>query len=130
MPSQKQRRRRQKENRHVYVFVDDDGNEIEPEQLRKPAADKKVTATRGGSKGGRPVRPIPPPTWKRAGKWAAGLSVGTFVLLAAGNGNAASAAPVALLYAVLSVPMIYAMHRFQYRAYVRMAEKRGQKIAP
>lgn len=70
MPSRKQRRRQQKLKRHEWeeVYVDEEGNELPPEEAeelvataraRKPA---RGAATRGTSRSGRT---IDAPSWRR-----------------------------------------------------------------
>lgn len=72
MPSKKQVRRQQKLKRHEYeeVYVDDEGNELAPEEAEEllgPARSAKATnakaqpATRAG-------RTIEPPSWRRTGR--------------------------------------------------------------
>lgn len=70
MPTKKQRRRQQKLKRHEYeeVYVDDEGNEIPPEEAeqlvgptrtgKNARAAKDAPRTRGG-------RAIEPPSWRR-----------------------------------------------------------------
>jgi hypothetical protein len=74
MPSKKQQRRRQKLKRHEYeeVYVDEEGNELDPEVAEelvatapakngKPARAQAQATRRGG-------RAIEPPSWRRTGK--------------------------------------------------------------
>jgi len=124
VPSRKQRRRRDKTFRHEYglVTTDDEGNEVEvaSTELRKEkdAPGSKPQQRGGGSK--RPVREVPPPSWRRAfrrgGLMAAFLLVVMVTLLKA-------PLPVALLYAVILIPFTYGIDRFSYRTYLRRSGK-------
>ncbi len=66
MPSKKQRRRQQKLKRHQWeeVYVDEDGNELDPdeaEQLIQPAKEARTKAQ--PAERGRRV--VEPPSWRR-----------------------------------------------------------------
>jgi hypothetical protein len=122
VPSRKQRRRRDKTFRHEYglVTTDDEGNEVEvaSTELRKEAPKAKTQQRGDGSK--RPLREVPPPSWRRAfrrgGLMAAFLLVVMVTLLKA-------PLPVALLYAVVLIPFTYGIDRFSYRTYLRRSGK-------
>jgi hypothetical protein len=60
MPTRKQRRRRAKEFRHEYVWEDDEGNELDPEEV--PA---KKSEPRAQRRSARPGREPQPPSWSR-----------------------------------------------------------------
>ncbi|MBA2333289.1 MAG: hypothetical protein H0V94_10930 [Actinobacteria bacterium] len=67
MPSKKQRRRREKLKRHEWeeVYVDEDGNELDPEdaeQLIPPTKAPRSTKTQPSERGRRVVEP---PSWRR-----------------------------------------------------------------
>jgi hypothetical protein len=139
MPTRKQRRRREKEQRHEYEYVvlDEEGKEVavDPGELRKekehesgrdgrPAARGRTAAKARDGKG-RPVRPMPPPSWSRAVKralpWAAALAaivIWTGSRSKSGSGFA-SAVVLGVLYAVAFVPMMYWIDRMAYRRYLR-----------
>ena len=77
MPTKKQRRRREKGRRHEYeyVYVDDDGREVavedapdEPAKPKPGKADAKKAPVRATGRGGRSMRTIQPPSWRRVGK--------------------------------------------------------------
>jgi hypothetical protein len=123
VPSRKQRRRRDKTFRHEYglVTTDEEGNEVEvasTELRKKEAPNAKTRARGGGSK--RPVREVPPPSWRRAlrrgGLMGAFLLVVMVALLHA-------PIPVALLYALVLIPFTYGIDRFSYRTYLRRSGK-------
>lgn len=70
MPSRKQRRRQQKLKRHEWeeVYVDEEGNELPPEEAEELVATARASkparaaTTRGTSRAGRT---IDPPSWRR-----------------------------------------------------------------
>jgi hypothetical protein len=129
MPTRKQRRRRQKDRRHEYefVYVDDEGQEVEvdPDEVESPAPrrngkrDDKARAQKG--RGGRPAKPVPPPSWTRVGKRALiffPLIFITFSLVNKGQPLGARLV-VTLVYTLFFVPFMYLMDRAMYRSYVR-----------
>jgi len=124
VPSRKQRRRRDKTFRHEYglVTTDDEGNEVEvaSTELRKEkdAPKGKPQSRGGGSK--RPVREVPPPSWRRAVR--RGGLMGGFLLVV--MTFALHASPViAVVYAAMLIPFTYAIDRFSYRTYLRRSGK-------
>jgi hypothetical protein len=125
VPSRKQRRRRDKTFRHEYglVTTDDEGNEVEvaSTELRKEkdAPKGKAQSQGGGSK--RPVREVPPPSWRRAVR--RGGLMGAFLLIVM-VALLHAPIPVALLYALILIPFTYAIDRFSYRTYLRRSGKR------
>jgi hypothetical protein len=123
VPTRKQRRRREKTFRHEYDFVtyDDEGNEValDPEELRKekePAKPKPVART----KSGRPVREVPPPSWRRALRRGGLMGVALIVLTSfMMKGGLA----IGVFYAVALIPFTYWIDRFAYRNYLRKTGK-------
>lgn len=70
MPTRKQRRRRAKELRHEYVWEDEEGNELDPEEVpgrKSPASSSGRSST---SPARRPAREPQPPSWRRTLKRA------------------------------------------------------------
>src|SRR5689334_19742046 len=74
MPSRKQRKRRLKDRRHdyEYVFVDDEGNEVDADDVAQPSRNGTGGGGRSGKKdaaitvkGGRTVKPA---SWQRASR--------------------------------------------------------------
>ena len=120
MPTRKQRRRREKSFRHEYDFVtyDEEGNEVEldPAELRKdrPAAKPKP------QRGSKPVREVPPPSWRRAVR--RGGLMGAFLLVVMLT-LVKGAPAIAVLYAVALIPFTYWIDRFAYRNYLRRSGK-------
>jgi hypothetical protein len=128
MASRKQRRRREKSFRHEYGFVtyDEEGNEIEvdPAEVRpaKAKADKPKPAQ---TRGGKPLREPPVPSWRRSlrrgGLWG-GVMFVVVVFLFKGQ-SLPSRVGVGLLYAVAFVPLTYWIDRLAYRSYLRRSGK-------
>jgi len=128
MPTRKQRRRRQKELRHDYefVYVDEEGREVEVDDVPDPAP--KRDARRNGKRdakpargGGRPVRKIDPPSWKRVLRRA--LIFAPLIFLAFGvldhRRDLLGKLALSAVYTALFVPFMYLMDRAMYRAYLR-----------
>lgn len=72
MPSKKQIRRQQKLKRHEYeeVYVDDEGNELAPEEAEEllgPARSAKAAKAKAQPTS-RAGRTIEPPSWRRTGR--------------------------------------------------------------
>jgi hypothetical protein len=142
MPSRKQRRRRQKERRHEYeyVYVDDEGHELDPEEVEieedeKPAKPARASgaatkakprsaaAKKGTAKAGAKanIRPVPPPSWRRVAK--RGLIFAPFMLLAITLLGRGLSWPARILETVwllvLFIPFSYMIDRMMYRRYLR-----------
>jgi hypothetical protein len=142
MPSRKQRRRRQKERRHdyEYVYVDDEGHEVDPDEVEveevKPAAKSSrgsaaatkakpkaaASTKKGAAKPGKGnIRPVPPPSWQRVLK--RGAIFAPFMLLAIallGRGLSWPARIIETAWLlVLFVPFSYLIDRMMYRRYLR-----------
>ena len=134
MPTRKQRRRDLKSKRHDYefVYVDDEGNELDevPDDLREPEKKARTERTNGNApakaksgaqqrtRGGRPVRVPPKPSWNRAIKRAGilGLVVFLFFTFMAKGGNRYTAALLfAVPYTLLFIPVTYVIDRAAYR---------------
>ena len=121
MASKKQRRRREKIQRHEweYVEVDEEGNEtpLETAQVKKGELNGKPTTTRTR----RPMREAKPPSWNRALKRAL-LFVPFLVIFLSLGKNAPpliTRVAIAVLYAIVFVPMFYFVDRMTYRSYQR-----------
>ena len=139
MPTKKQRRRRAKSFRHEYDFVieDEEGNEVpvesselraEREQRDKDRASTKPARTQS-SRGGRPSREPPQPSWNRAmrrGGIMGGLMLVAFVFLF-------KSAPIAVrlgwgvFYAAAFVPLTYFIDRTAYRSYQKRRARTSSK---
>jgi hypothetical protein len=121
MATKKQRRRRAKGQRHEYVWVDDEGNEVEP--------DGTETA------GGKAARSAPrferdpqAPSWRRTlrrGAIFAPIMFGTVFLLSPELPLVTKVTQTLLLVAIF-VPFSYFIDRFFYRSYQRKRERAEQ----
>jgi hypothetical protein len=123
MATKKQRRRRAKEQRHDYVWVDDEGNELDPEDV----PDDK---TPGPARQARGQRQAQAPSWRRTLKRAlifAPIMFGTVLLLSPQLSTTTKITQTLLIVAIF-VPFSYFVDRFLYRSFLRR-EARGQQPA-
>jgi hypothetical protein len=114
MATKKQRRRRAKEQRHEYVWVDDAGNEVEPD-------DAATTSGRSGRNTPRFERDPQAPSWRRTlrrGAIFAPIMLGVVFLLSPEIPLAQKVTQTLLLVAIF-VPFSYFIDRFFYRSYQR-----------
>jgi hypothetical protein len=125
VPTRKQRRRREKTLRHEYDFVtyDEEGNEVavDPGELRKEKEPAKPKA-QAQTKGGRPVREVPPPSWQRAVKRGGLMGIGLIVL---SSFLMRGGLVIGVFYAVALIPFTYWIDRFAYRNYLRKTGKQA-----
>jgi hypothetical protein len=110
MATKKQRRRRAKEQRHDYVWIDDEGNEVEPDG----------TSTEGSAKRRAPrfERDPQAPSWQRTfrrGAIFAPIMFGTVFLLSPELPLATKLTQTLLIVAIF-VPFSYFIDRFFYRS--------------
>jgi hypothetical protein len=114
MATKKQRRRRAKEQRHDYVWVDDAGNEVEPDG-------SAPTQERSGSGGGRFQREPQAPSWRRTFKRGAIFAPIMFatVLLLSPDLPMERKITQTLLIVAIFVPFSYFIDRLFYRSYLR-----------
>lgn len=112
MATRKQRKRRAKEQRHEYVWEDDQGNELDPEDV---PARKATSAPRRAATGRQPQ----PPSWLRTLKRAlvfAPIMLVTVMLLSSNLGLAGQIAQTALLVAIF-IPFSYFLDGVFWRSY-------------
>ena len=112
MATRKQRKRRAKEQRHEYVWEDEQGNELDPEEV---PARKATSAPRRAATGRQPQ----PPSWQRTLKRAlvfAPIMLVTVMLLSSNLGLAGQIAQTALLVAIF-VPFSYFLDGVFWRSY-------------
>jgi hypothetical protein len=131
MPTRKQRRRREKAFRHEYDFVtyDEDGNEVEldPAELRATREKEapKAKPQQRGSRSGRPVKEVPPPSWRRS--FRRGSVMGALMLVVVIAFFKSTPLPgrvlIGLLYAGAFIPFTYWIDRISYRNYLRRSGK-------
>jgi len=122
MATKKQRRRRAKEHRHEYVWVDEEGNELDPEDV--PAAKQGGTAHRVS----RPVREPDAPSWRRTLKRAlvfAPIMFATVLLLSPDLPMATKITQTLFIVAIF-VPFSYFLDRFFFRSFQRRQARREQ----
>jgi hypothetical protein len=126
MPTRKQRRRRDKTFRHEYDFVtyDEEGNEVavDPQELRKEKEPAKPKP-QAQAKGGRAVREVPPPSWKRAVKRGGLMGLGLIVLTSFLMKGKGGGIVIGVFYALALIPFTYWIDRFAYRNYLRKTGK-------
>jgi hypothetical protein len=135
MPSRKQRRRRLKDRRHdmEYVWVDEEGNEIEADEVTQPSRNGSGPKTAKGKAAtkDKPIqagrRVVQPPSWRRAARRGLLFSplIAAFVyFLNRGLEPWAIAFNVIILLAFF-IPFGYLMDRITYRAYTRRLGSSG-----
>jgi hypothetical protein len=119
MPTRKQRRRRAKEHRHEYVWEDEEGNELEPEEV--PA--RKASAQPGQSVRG--TRQAQPPSWRRTFRRAAIFVPVMFVVISLLGKNLSLADRLlqTALIVVVFVPFSYFLDGLFWRSYQRRVAK-------
>ena len=128
MPTRKQRKRRQKGRRHdyEYVYVDEEGNELDPEEAAalEPSGPERSPASRNGRAKPRPAAQNPriqPPSWARVAKRGAifaPLMFITVMFLDSDLSIVQVAIQTALLMAIF-LPFSYFLDAFMYSRYQR-----------
>jgi hypothetical protein len=121
MATKKQRRRRAKGQRHDYVWVDDEGNELDPEEA---AAERREPQTRAAG----PRRDPQAPSWRRTfkrGAIFAPIMLATVFLLSPDLPLSQKLTQTLLIVAIF-VPFSYFLDRFFYRSFQRRADRREQ----
>ena len=122
MATKKQRRRRAKGQRHDYVWVDDEGNEVDPDGA--PTTNEK--AQRGAAS--RFERDPQAPSWRRTlrrGAIFAPIMFATVFLLSPELALATKITQTLLLVAIF-VPFSYFIDRFFYRSFQRRRARADQ----
>ena len=117
MATKKQRRRRAKEHRHDYVWVDDEGNEVDPEGAPRPRSAHERTSTSRRD----PQAPSWQRTLKRGGIFAP-IMFGTVLLLSPDQPMATKITQTLLIVAIF-IPFSYFLDRFFYRSAQRRAAR-------
>ncbi len=110
MTTKKQRRRREKEKRHDYVWIDDEGNEVEP--------DSAPSNAKAGQSAGRFQREPQAPSWNRTlkrGAIFAPIMFGTVFLLSPDLALATKITQTLLIVAIF-IPFSYFIDRLFYRS--------------
>ena len=123
MPTRKQRRRRAKEQRHEYVWEDDEGNELDPDDVSPRKSETR--AQRRPAAGGRQVQP---PSWRRTFKRAlifAPIMLATVMLLSGDIGFGAQVAQAAFIVGIF-VPFSYFLDGVFWRSYQKRLARDGR----
>jgi len=122
MATKKQRRRKAKEQRHDYVWVDDEGNELDPEDIQPDKGPGRARSTR---------RDPQAPSWRRTfkrGAIFAPIMFGTVLLLSPGLATETKITQTLLLLAIF-IPFSYFIDRFFYRSAQRRAARNERSDA-
>ncbi len=118
MATKKQKRRRAKEQRHDYVWVDDEGNEVEP--------DGSADGAKGARSESRLARDPQAPSWRRTlkrGLVFAPIMFGTVFLLSPDLPLATKVTQTLLLVSIF-VPFSYFIDKLFYRSFLRKQARR------
>jgi hypothetical protein len=128
MPSRKQRRRRTKDRRHdyEYVYVDDEGNEVDADDIPEPSRNGAARG-RAAAKPDAPIRVaggrvVKPPSWQRAvrrGFLFAPAMFGILFLLNRGKLPVAGLVLNTLILLAFFIPFGFLMDKMMYRTYLR-----------
>jgi hypothetical protein len=131
--TKKQRRRRQKGKRHEYeyVWVDEEGRELDVEEVPEPNGDRpaaKPTGTaRKTGKASTPARGIQPPSWRRVLKRAAIFVPLMFVAITVLPGgdelSTTGKIIVTAQWALILIPFMYLMELVSHRVWRRRMAK-------
>ena len=134
MATKKQQRRRQKLKRHEYeeVYVDDEGNEIPPEEAeelvgRSPA--RKAEKQRSQAQTTRGGRTVDPPSWRRTLRRTLiffPLMLIVVFLLSPDLSTAAKVINTLVLMAFF-IPFSYFMDTMMWRSMQRRLARTGEK---
>ena len=122
MATKKQKRRRAKEQRHDYVWVDDEGNEVDPDDTSAKATKRESTS--------RLQREPQAPSWNRTlkrGAIFAPIMFGTVYLLSPELPTVTKITQTLLIVAIF-IPFSYFIDRLFYRQAMRR-RARGDRAA-
>ena len=123
MATKKQKRRRAKEQRHDYVWIDDEGNEVEPDETPTVKGAKRESTS-------RLQREPQAPSWNRTlkrGAIFAPIMFGTVFLLSPDLPTLTKITQTLLIVAIF-VPFSYFIDRLFYRQAMRR-RARGDQAA-
>jgi hypothetical protein len=122
--TKKQRRRREKGFRHEYVWEDEEGNELEPEEVRvRMPAERNTSARSKSTKAGtstRRGRAPQPPSWRRVikrGGIFAPIFFATVLLIGGKHVSFAQALVQSVLLLVLFIPFSYFLDTMVWRSH-------------
>ena len=120
MATRKQRRRRAKEQRHDYVWMDDEGNEVEPDG-------RPVSAEKPSRSESRLAREPQAPSWQRTfkrGAIFAPIMLATVFLLSPDLPLSTKLTQTLVIVAIF-IPFSYFIDRLFYRSFLRKQARRG-----
>jgi hypothetical protein len=115
MATRKQRRRRAKEHRHEYVWEDDEGNELDSDEVPTHRSDGRSPQRRSAAAG----RQVQPPSWRRTFKRAlifAPIMLVTVMLLSSDLSLAQQVVQAAFIVAIF-IPFSYFLDGVFWRSY-------------
>jgi hypothetical protein len=125
MPTRKQRRRRAKELRHEYVWEDEEGNELDPEEVRGESDSRSPRSQRSTARSGREPQA---PSWRRTLKRGLVFAPVMFVVVMLLSNDlplSDQLIQTALIVAIF-IPFSYLLDGLLWRSYKRRTERRGQ----
>ncbi len=129
MPTRKQRRRREKLKRHEWeeVYVDEEGNELDPDEAEEiaapPARSKAAKAQPKQATAGRTVEPPSLRRTLRRGLLFFPLMLLTVFLLAGDDLTTAQKIGQAVFLLLIFLPFTHFMDMLLWRSYQRRLEK-------
>jgi hypothetical protein len=125
MPTRKQRRRRAKEHRHEYVWEDEEGNELDPEEVSGTDDSRSQRPQRSTARSGREPQA---PSWRRTLKRGAVFAPVMFVVVMLLSNDLALSDQIiqtALIVAIF-IPFSYLLDGLLWRSYKRRMERGRQ----
>jgi antibiotic biosynthesis monooxygenase (ABM) superfamily enzyme len=132
MANRKQQRRRQKLQRHEYeeVYVDEEGNELDPDEAEQlVAASPARKAQKAKTTGGDNRRAVEPPSWRktlRRGLIFFPLMLGAIFLLSPELTTLQKVMNTLVLMAFF-IPFSYFMDTMMWRSMQRRLAREGEK---
>lgn len=127
MATKKQRRRREKGLRHEYVWVDDEGNELAPDEVQ---ADGSSPSSRSAP--ARSGRTVQAPSWRRSlkrGAIFAPIMLATVMLLSS-NLTLSQQVTQALFIVSIFIPFSYFLDRVMYRSFQKRQARASSGSKP
>jgi anti-sigma factor RsiW len=121
MTTRKQRRRRAKEHRHEYVWEDDEGNELDPDEVPAHRTDGRAPQRRAAATGRRAQPPSWPRTFKRALIFAP-IMLATVMLLSSNLTLGAQVVQAAFIVGIF-IPFSYFLDGVFWRSYQKRAAR-------
>jgi hypothetical protein len=128
MATRKQRRRREKLHRHEYVWEDEEGNELDPSEVRAERTSR--TAERSGERGQRGGRQVDEPSWARTFKRSLIFAPLMFITVYLLGGDDITLAGKLIQTATLLaffIPFSYFLDRIMWRSFQRRSQRAAEK---